>query len=259
MIENTPPKQLSHKLAMRYSRQVMLPGFDLEKQELLLSKKVLVIGVGGLGCAAAQYLVASGIAQITLVDDDKVDETNLPRQILHGESDVGMNKCQSAKNKLAKLNSAAKISTIENRLHDDELEQVLIAHDIVIDCSDNLATRNQLNRACLQAQKPLVSGAAIRMEGQIFSMQPSAKNACYGCLSRHFGEQSLTCSDAGVMSPLVGVIGSMQALEAIKIMVDYGQPLNNQLMLFDAMTLQWQRFSVPKSADCKACGQVNSE
>ncbi|MDO6693787.1 molybdopterin-synthase adenylyltransferase MoeB [Aliiglaciecola sp. 3_MG-2023] len=247
------PKPLTHQQAMRYSRQIMLPGFDLDKQERLLTKNILLIGVGGLGCAAAQYLVASGVAGITLVDDDVVEHSNLQRQVLHHESDIGKRKCESAKEKLTSINSQTTINTIQQRLDDKTLEMVLAKHHIVLDCSDNLATRNQLNRACLQANIPLVSGAAIRMEGQIFSMQPQNNDACYGCLSRFFGEQQLSCVDAGVLSPVVGIIGAMQALEGIKILVDFGHSLSNKLMLFDAMTMQWQTFAVKKHGDCPVC------
>ncbi|WP_342807678.1 molybdopterin-synthase adenylyltransferase MoeB [Alteromonas sp. M12] len=253
MSDTKEPAQLTHSQAMRYSRHIMLSGFDLEKQELLLSKKVLLIGVGGLGCAAAQYIVASGVAGITLVDDDIVDESNLQRQILHNESNIGENKCTSAKRKLAMLNSSTNITVIERRLDTSALDKIIKNHHIVVDCCDNLATRNQLNLACLKANKPLVSGAAIRMEGQIFSMQPAKHSACYGCLSRHFGEQQLSCSEAGVLSPLVGVIGAMQALETLKILVDFGQTLSNKLMLFDAMSMQWQTLNLNRSAKCQTC------
>jgi adenylyltransferase/sulfurtransferase len=249
-------RQLNSKQAMRYSRHIMLPGFDLEKQEALLASRVLLVGLGGLGCAAAQYLVSSGIGKLTLVDDDSVDYSNLQRQVLHTEGDIGKNKCESAKASLLQLNSSTQIEVLTHRLSDEQLSDELQQQDIVLDCSDNLATRNQLNRFCLRTKTPLVSGAAIRMEGQVFCMIPSDDCACYGCLSGFFGEQQLSCVDAGVMSPLVGVIGSLQALEAIKILVDYGQPLRNTLLLFDAMTLQWQHFVVPKRPDCAACSSI---
>ncbi|GAA0853104.1 molybdopterin-synthase adenylyltransferase MoeB [Aliiglaciecola litoralis] len=246
--------QLTPKQAMRYSRHIMLPGFDLEKQEQLLASRVLLIGVGGLGCAAAQYLVASGVGELTLVDDDLVDASNLQRQVLHGESDVGISKCASARDSLSKLNSATKLNCVEQRLNDQELLERLQQHDLVLDCSDNLTTRNQLNTLCWKTNTALVSGAAIRMEGQLFCVLPAQQSACYACVSHFFGEQSLTCSEAGVMSPVVGVIGALQALEAIKILVNYGEPLLNTLLLFDAATQQWQRFNVPKRADCQTCG-----
>lgn len=247
--------QLTPQQAMRYSRHIMLPGFDLDKQEVLLSCRVLLVGVGGLGCAVAQYLVASGVGTLTLVDNDVVDASNLQRQILHGEKDVGLSKCASAYQSLSQLNSSTKLNTIEHRLNDVELLSQLADHDLVIDCSDNLDTRNQLNRLCWQANTPLVSGAAIRMEGQLFCMIPAQGTACYACVSQFFAEPSLSCADAGVLSPVVGVIGSLQALEAIKILVDYGQPLVNTLLLFDASNQQWQQFTVPKNPDCNVCSK----
>ncbi|WP_133469430.1 molybdopterin-synthase adenylyltransferase MoeB [Paraglaciecola marina] len=249
-------KRISSENAIRYSRQILLSGFDLEKQEILLNSSVLQIGVGGLGCAAAQYLVAAGVGHITLVDDDKVDESNLQRQILHTEASVGLNKCESAKQALTALNSDAKIDIIQQRLSDDKLSEQVKAHDIVIDCSDNIETRNQLNRICIKQQKPLVSGAAIRMEGQLSSFLPSANNPCYECLSTMFTEQSLTCVEAGVMSPVVGIVGAMQALECIKILTDFGKPLTNKLMMFDGKSMEWQTYTIPKSTTCSACSAL---
>lgn len=247
-------KYLTTEQAMRYSRQVMLPGFDLEKQEILLNSSVLLIGVGGLGCAAAQYLVASGIGAITLVDDDEVDRSNLQRQVLHGEVDVGANKTHSAKQSLQLINSDCQINCIDKRLDEEQLSH-LGHHDIIVDCCDNLATRNMLNQASIDKQIPLVSGAAIRMEGQVSSFIPGSDNACYQCLSGMFTEQQLTCVEAGVMSPMVGVIGSMQALEVIKVLTQFGESLVNKLMLFDGANTQWQTFKITKSPNCLVCAK----
>jgi adenylyltransferase/sulfurtransferase len=203
--------------------------------------------------------VASGIGQLTLVDDDIVEQTNLQRQILHGESDIGQTKCLSAQQSLQRLNSDTNIDVIQHRLDDEQLYAVLQEHDIIIDCSDNLATRNQLNQAAFKVHRPLVSGAAIRMEGQICSFLFCANNPCYQCLSSSFLEQDLSCVEAGVMSPIVGIVGSMQALETIKILTDYGQPLTNQLMLFDGLSMQWQKFKISKNAQCSVCGQQNTD
>ncbi|MEP2652170.1 MAG: molybdopterin-synthase adenylyltransferase MoeB [Paraglaciecola sp.] len=246
-------KQLTPANAMRYSRQVLLSGFDLDKQEILLNSKVLQIGVGGLGCAAAQYLVSAGVGELTLVDDDEVETSNLQRQVLHTESSVGLNKCVSAKRTLTALNSDASINLIQQRLSDDDLSEHVNKHDIVIDCSDNVETRNQLNQVCINQKKPLVSGAAIRMEGQLSSFLPGANNSCYQCLSDMFIQQDLTCVEAGVMSPIVGVVGAMQALECVKILTDFGQPLTNKLMMFDGKSMQWQTFIIPKNNSCSAC------
>ena len=246
-------KELDQNLAFRYSRQILLPGFDLDKQETLINCSVLQIGAGGLGCASAQYLVASGVGKITLVDDDQVELTNLQRQILHSESDIGSNKVKSAKNALTKLNSHCEIDIIDHRLDMQELLKQIEQHDVVLDCSDNLQTRNQINQACYQNDTPLVSGAAIRMEGQVASFIPNSGKACYRCLSHMFGEQTLTCVESGIMSPVVGIIGSMQALEAIKILTNFGQPLNGKLLIFDAMTSQWRDFVIPKHSSCEIC------
>jgi molybdopterin/thiamine biosynthesis adenylyltransferase len=245
--------EISQQQAMRYARQILLPGFDLDKQELLLGASVLQIGVGGLGCACAQYLVASGVGRITLVDDDTVELTNLQRQILHGENDIGKSKCISAQTSLKLLNSDCQIDIIEHRLSAQELQGMLSQYDLVLDCSDNLSTRNEINQACIRSGTPLVSGAAIRMEGQLICFQPSANAPCYQCLSSLFAEQNLSCVEAGVMSPVVGIIGAMQALEAIKIITHYGESLTSRLLLFDAMTCRWQEFKVPKNPQCPAC------
>ncbi|MFT4938674.1 MAG: molybdopterin/thiamine biosynthesis adenylyltransferase [Paraglaciecola sp.] len=252
-IDEMMNKQINQQQAMRYSRQILLPGFDLERQEALMNASVLQIGVGGLGCASAQYLVAAGIGAITLVDDDRVELTNLQRQVLHGEQDIGKSKCASAKTSLVTLNSEVDIQTIEARLEGNALGQAIEQHDIVLDCSDNLDTRNEINRLCLVKQKPLVSGAAIRMEGQVICFQPAADEPCYRCLSQFFGEQNLSCVESGIMSPVVGVIGAMQALEAIKILTAYGQASIGRLMLFDGMTSSWSNFKVPKQPTCPDC------
>ncbi|WP_438864306.1 molybdopterin-synthase adenylyltransferase MoeB [Neptunicella sp.] len=252
-------KFLSQSQAMRYSRQIMLADFDLDKQEVLLNSKALQIGVGGLGCASAQYMVAAGIGQLTLVDDDQVELTNLQRQILHREIDVGRAKVQSAMDTLRQLNSDCQLNAIQQRLDDNQLEKLIRQQDIVLDCSDNLATRNQLNRLCVANQIPLVCGAAIRLEGQITSVIPGKDNPCYQCLSQFFAEQDLSCMEAGVMAPMVGIIGSMQALEAIKIVSNFGQNLAGKLMLFDGKSHQWQCFNLAKNPHCAVCGNQPEE
>ena len=225
------PKQiLTTEQAMRYNRQIVLPNFDLDKQEILLNAKILIVGVGGLGCAVAQYLVAAGVGEMTLIDDDHVEKTNLQRQVLHGEADIGVNKGVSAKASLAQLNSDIKINVIQKRLELDDYLELIQPLDMVLDCTDNLASRNTLNQACYQAGTPLVSGAAIRMEGQLMSIVPQQHSACYACISAYFGEQNLSCIESGVMSPIVGIIGAMQALEAIKVLCHYGQSNVNKLM-----------------------------
>lgn len=246
-------KELSTQQALRYSRQINLPSFDLDKQEILLNSSVLQIGVGGLGSASAQYLVASGLGKITLVDNDTVEITNLQRQVLHQEDDLGSSKVDSAQRSLEKINSDCRVEVIDRRLGYQELREQVKKHHIVLDCSDNLLTRNLVNKVCFEIDTPLVSGAAIRMEGQIACFFPSSGKACYQCLSSYFPEQNLSCMEAGIMSPVVGIIGNMQALEAIKILTGYGQALIGKLLIFDAMGSQWQEFTVPKKVDCPVC------
>jgi adenylyltransferase/sulfurtransferase len=238
---------------MRYSRQILLAGFDLEKQERLMNSSVLMIGAGGLGCAASQYLVAAGIGRITIIDDDIVETTNLQRQVLHTEANIGAKKVDSAKQNLSKLNSFVEISTLDKRQSKAELTQLINTHDLVLDCSDNLESRNLLNEVCYSLKKPLVSGAAIRMEGQIFCILPHLETACYRCLSHNFGEQNLSCAESGVMSPLVGIIGATQAIEAIKILCNYGTLSINKLHLYDAMSGEWERFALKPDPHCETC------
>lgn len=247
-------KTLSDTQLMRYSRHIMLNEMDIDGQEQLYNSKLLIIGVGGLGCAAAQYLVASGIGEITLVDDDVVEKNNLQRQILHTEQSVGLTKCQSAKQQLQQLNSDIVINTIERRLDDNELLAQVSQHNVVLDCTDNLTSRNAINQACFNVKVPLVSGAAIRFEGQVsvFSMQTNSP--CYHCVSSLFGEQNLTCVDAGVLSPLVGMVGSMQAIETIKLLANIGTNLTGKLLMIDAKDMQINTFAVPKLPHCDVCG-----
>ncbi|SEH73652.1 adenylyltransferase and sulfurtransferase [Rheinheimera pacifica] len=252
-----PPRNtlaLNQQQAMRYSRQLMLPAMDFRGQEALLASKVLLVGMGGLGCAAAPYLVASGIGSITLVDDDNIDRSNLQRQILYREADIGESKVQQAAASLQALNSDIAINALQQRLTADDLAQLVPQFSLVLDCTDNLATRNAINAACVHAKVPLVSGAAIRFEGQVASFSMQGDGACYHCLSQLFGEQQLTCMEAGILSPVVGVIGSMQALEAVKILAGVGTPLYGKLQLFDALTGKWQQFSLNKDPLCSVCG-----
>ncbi|SEA25070.1 HesA/MoeB/ThiF family protein [Alkalimonas amylolytica] len=246
-------KELTQAQSLRYSRHLMLPAMDFHGQEALLAASVLQIGVGGLGCAAAPYLVASGVGALTLVDDDVVDSSNLQRQILFRQSDIGQPKAMVAARHLSGMNPDTKLSALTRRLQQQELQQMLADFDLVLDCSDNLATRNAINAACFATGTPLVSGAAIRLEGQVISFPMDGQYACYQCLSQLFGEQQLSCMESGVLSPLVGVIGSMQALEAIKILSKVGEPAYGRLLLFDAMQGQWQCFQLPADPHCPVC------
>ncbi|MCS4308752.1 adenylyltransferase/sulfurtransferase [Rheinheimera pacifica] len=247
-------KELTTVQAMRYSRHLMLPQLDIDGQEALLNASVLVVGMGGLGCAAAPYLVASGVGGLTLADHDTIDSSNLQRQILYREADIGHSKVQQAAASLRQLNSDVTISTLLQRLTAEHLAQLVPQHSLVLDCSDNLATRNAINAACVTAKVPLVSGAAIRFEGQVASFSMQGESACYHCLSQLFGEQQLSCMEAGVLSPVVGVIGAMQALEAVKIITGVGTPLYGKLQLFDALTAGWRQFNLDKDPLCSVCG-----
>ena len=247
-------KDLTTEQAMRYSRHILLSDFDLERQEALVNCSVLVIGVGGLGCAASQYLTASGVGRLTLVDDDKVELTNLQRQVLHTEKSVGANKVDSAQLALQQINSEVNITTLCLRPSEKQLDELIAKQDVVLDCTDNLESRNRINQICYRQSIPLVSGAAIRMEGQILCIDPRQQSACYACVSHFFGEQNLSCVESGVMSPLVGIIGAMQALEAIKLVTHYGKPLCNRLHLYDAMQATWSEFKVTRQQDFQVCG-----
>ncbi|CAM3885383.1 HesA/MoeB/ThiF family protein [Rheinheimera salexigens] len=245
--------QINSVQAMRYSRQLMLPAMDFRGQEALLASKVLVIGMGGLGCAAAPYLVASGVGHITLVDDDSIDSSNLQRQILYREADIGLAKVQQAATQLRQLNSGIEINVLEQRLTAEDLAELIPQYSLVLDCTDNLSTRNAINAGCVQAKVPLVSGAAIRFEGQVASFSMQGQHACYQCLSQLFGKQQLSCMEAGILSPVVGIVGSMQALEAVKIIANIGQPLYGKLQLFDGLYSQWQQFDLTKDPLCAVC------
>ncbi|MDC9720447.1 MAG: molybdopterin-synthase adenylyltransferase MoeB [Gammaproteobacteria bacterium] len=239
----------------RYSRQIMLPDFDYQGQQSLLHAKVLVIGLGGLGSPVALYLAAAGVGTLVLVDDDQVDHSNLQRQIIHGESDVGTNKAVSAQKSIAALNSEVSVIVLQQRLAGETLDQQVRDATIVLDCSDNLVTRLAVNKACIKYQVPLVTGAAIRMEGQVTVVDPRQPDApCYACFMQLVGEQDRSCSTNGVMAPLVGIIGAIQAMEAIKVLSNLGQPLVGKLLLLDAKTMQWQTFGVAKEESCPSCG-----
>ncbi|WP_325892469.1 molybdopterin-synthase adenylyltransferase MoeB [Grimontia sp. NTOU-MAR1] len=244
---------LSPEEELRYNRQIILRQFDFDGQEALKKGSILVLGAGGLGCAATQYLAASGIGKITLIDDDIVELSNLQRQVLHNDSSIGVLKVESAAANLRKINPHTKVETIAKRLNDEALQKLIQSHDLVMDCSDNVETRNQLNRLCFKLKKPLVSGAAIRLEGQIAVFTYSDDEPCYQCLSALFGEQSLSCLEAGILSPVIGIIGACQALEAIKLLSGFAPPPTRKVMLYDALSSEWRDFNLPKSPTCPVC------
>lgn len=240
---------------LRYSRHILLPQIDVDGQESLLDSRVLIVGLGGLGSPAAMYLAAAGVGHLIINDYDQVDLSNLQRQILHDTQTIGMPKTESAMRVLQRLNPDVKIGCQNQRLSEEGLEQAVKDVDVVLDCSDNLQTRFAVNRACFHQRKPLVSGAVIRFEGQIMVFHPGVGDSpCYSCLYQGVEELGETCSQTGVVAPLPGIIGSMQALEAIKILAMRDYTFTGRVLLFDAIAMEWQRIRLPKNPDCLTCG-----
>lgn len=246
--------ELSDEESLRYNRQIVLRGFDFDGQEKLKAAKALIVGLGGLGCAAAPYLASAGVGQLTLLDFDTVSLSNLQRQILHRDSAIGQAKVDSARQQLSQINPHIRLDVINQQLDDAQLAELIGQQDVVLDCTDNVATREQLNRLCHASKTSLVSGAAIRMEGQIAVFRWQQDEPCYRCISRLFGDATLSCVEAGVMAPLVGVIGSLQAMEAIRVLSDFGNPVPGKLLMYDAMTLQFREMKVAKDPACEVCG-----
>lgn len=247
--------ELSDHETLRYNRQIVLRGFDFDGQERLKAASALIVGLGGLGCAATPWLASAGVGALTLLDFDTVSLSNLQRQVLHSDAEIGVAKVESARRRLAQINPLTTLRTVNAQLDDAALEALVAQHQVVLDCSDNVATREQLNRLCYRQRIPLVSGAAIRMEGQIsvFSWR-DATLPCYRCISRLFGSETLSCVEAGVMAPLVGVIGSLQAMEAIRLLADYGAAADGKLLMYDALTLQFREMKIAKDPACEVCG-----
>ncbi|HEX2245582.1 MAG TPA: molybdopterin-synthase adenylyltransferase MoeB [Gammaproteobacteria bacterium] len=241
---------------LRYSRQILLPELDLEGQERLLRARVLLIGLGGLGSAVAMYLAAAGIGQLILVDFDRVDLSNLQRQIIHTSADLGRLKVESAKERLLSLNPECRITTLAERLEEEALVAEVTKADVIVDGSDNFATRFAINAACVKARKPLVSAAAIRFEGQLSVFYPAREDSpCYACLyPDDEAAQAETCVETGVAAPLPGILGSLQAFEVLKLLTGAGQPLIGRLLCLDALTLKWTQLTLPKDPLCRVCG-----
>jgi adenylyltransferase/sulfurtransferase len=243
-----------HEL-LRYSRHILLNEFGIEGQERLGQSHALVIGAGGLGSAALMYLASAGVGHVCVADGDCVDLTNLQRQVIHREDTVGINKAVSAMNQLGALNSTIHIDAIQERLGGDALENAVKSADIVLDCSDNFVTRHSINRACVRYRKPLVSGAAIRFDGQITSFDlRRADSPCYHCLFPDQADmEEERCAVMGVFAPLVGIIGAMQAAEAIRLLCHLGEPLTGRLVMFDGLSLGWQTVRFRRDTQCLVC------
>ena len=240
---------------LRYSRHILLTEFGVEGQEGLRAAHALVIGAGGLGCPAALYLAASGIGRLTIADADRVDLTNLQRQILYRTDSVGMTKVDAARTALAALNPEVELVTLQRRLHADDLPDLIARADIVLDCSDNFATRHAVNRACVAHARPLVSGAAIRFDAQLMVFDLRKADApCYSCLFPEDGEvEDVQCSVMGVFAPMTGVIGALQAMEAIKLVAGVGESLAGRMQIYDARSAEWRTVRVKKDPACKVC------
>ncbi len=241
---------------LRYSRHLLLDEFGVEAQQRLSSSHALIVGAGGLGCPAALYLAASGIGRLTIADGDQVDATNLQRQILYRDKSVGARKSGAARDALHEVNPEVEVIALDARLADQSLERAVSSADVVLDCTDNFATRHALNRACVKHRKPLVSGAAIRFDGQLAVFDQRRKDApCYACLfPEDANAQDVACAVMGVFSPLTGTIGTLQAAEAIKVLCGIGTSLDGRLQLFDALNGEWRTVRVPKDAGCPVCG-----
>lgn len=241
---------------LRYSRHILLPQVGYEGQEKLTQSHALIVGAGGLGSPAALYLAASGVGKLTICDFDNVDLTNLQRQIIHTTASVGINKAVSAQQTIYEINPDVVVQTIQQKSTEAEFKALAEQADVVIDCSDNFATRYTLNRICFQHKKPLVSGAAIRFEGQITVFDFRQKNSpCYHCLYPDVGEdQEMRCADNGVFAPLVGMIGATQAAEALKLMMNIGEPLQGRLLLLDALSMEWRAIKLVRDSKCTVCG-----
>jgi adenylyltransferase/sulfurtransferase len=239
---------------LRYSRQIMLPQLDIAGQQKLLDSTALIMGMGGLGSPVALYLAAAGVGHLILVDFDKVELSNLQRQVLHSSNDIGKTKVDSARDSLADLNPEVKITAVNQKLGKQGLIEYAQQSNIVIDGTDNFSTRFMINEACVTTQTPLVSGAAIRLEGQLSVFMNNGQGPCYRCLYRDEGEEELRCSENGVLAPLVGVIGSLQAVEAIKVLTGIGETLAGRLLVMDALHMEMRTLKLKKDPACPVCG-----
>lgn len=252
-VEKNSGSDLSDDQLLRYSRQIMLPAIDVAGQQRLLGSRVLVLGLGGLGAPVAMYLAASGIGHLVLVDYDDVELSNLQRQIIHETDSIGEPKVESAAARIGKLNPETTLTLIGNKPGGSELtEQVRLA-DVIVDGTDNFEARFLINKVCVETGTPLVSGAVIRMEGQISTFIPGNDNCCYRCLY-HEGEEVMeTCSENGVLAPVAGIIGSIQATETIKVLLGMEGILLNRLLLLDATTMEWRTIKMKKDPACPVC------
>jgi molybdopterin/thiamine biosynthesis adenylyltransferase len=239
---------------LRYSRQIMLPALGIEGQERLLKARVLLIGLGGLGSPVAMYLAAAGVGTLVVADFDAVDLSNLQRQILHTSGHIGMPKVDSAIRGLRALNPEVRVEGFKGTIDADTLPDLVSGADAVVDACDNFATRFAVNEACFHARVPLISGAAIRTEGQVALFSGKPGGPCYQCLYPRDGELDETCTANGVLAPVVGIVGSIQATEALKVLTGMGEPLFGRLLLIDALTMEFRSVALRADPDCPICG-----
>ena len=244
---------------LRYSRHILLPQIGIEGQERIVAGHALVIGAGGLGSPAALYLATAGTGTITIADGDVVDLTNLQRQILHTSASVGTPKVASARDTIARYNPEVKVVALHERAADARLNELIAQADVVLDCCDNFHTRHAINRACVQHKKPLVSGAAIRFDGQVSVFDMRDANApCYHCLFPEGQEvEELRCAVTGVFAPITGIIGAVQAAEALKVLAGTGETLKGRLLLLDGLSMEWRSINIKRDAGCAVCGTTN--
>lgn len=238
---------------LRYSRHILLPQCDIAGQEKLLSSHALIIGLGGLGSPVALYLASAGVGELTFVDFDTVEVSNLQRQIAHQTKDCGTSKVDSAKQSALDLNPDIKINAVNKKLDDTELQKLISSADIVLDCTDNFSTRFMINQCCVNESTPLVSGAAIRMDGQVSVFNQHQSSPCYHCLYKDNGDSEERCSDNGVLAPVVGIIGCIQATEAIKVLTGIGTTLDSRVLILDASTMEWRNIKLKKDPACPIC------
>lgn len=251
---------VSDEQLLRYSRQIFLPEIDVEGQNRLLSSKVVVFGMGGLGSPVCMYLAASGVGELILVDPDRVELSNLQRQIVHMNDALGQPKVDSAKRTLTALNPDVRISCYQRTLDGTELDEVVARGDVVVDGTDNFDARFAINAACVRVGKPLVSAAVVRLEGQVSVFRLDRPDApCYACLYQNAGEPPQNCSENGVLGSVAGMMGCIQATEVVKVLLDFGEPLEGRLLLVDARAMEWQTVRLRKDSKCPVCGVADAQ
>ncbi|ECA4740034.1 HesA/MoeB/ThiF family protein [Salmonella enterica subsp. enterica serovar Lerum] len=243
---------------MRYSRQILLADIAIEGQQQLLDSHVLIVGLGGLGSPAALYLAGAGIGTLTLADDDDVHLSNLQRQILFTTDDIAHPKAQAAKLRLAQLNPGSKLIVLQQRLTGDVLKNAVARVDVVLDCTDNMATRQEINAACVALNTPLISASAVGFGGQLMVLTPPWEQGCYRCLWPDDVEPERNCRTAGIVGPVIGVMGTLQALEAIKLLSGMETP-SGELRLFDGKTSQWRSLALRRASGCQVCGGQHAD